>query len=139
MDRLSKERRSEIMSRIRGKNTSPEMKVRSLLHRLGYRYRLHYDKLPGKPDLAFPTRKKVIFVHGCFWHGHEGCSKGRLPKSNLEYWEPKIARNKERDEENTEKIKSGGWRVLTVWQCELKNVEFLQGRLVDFLNAKYKM
>lgn len=136
LDKLSKERRSQIMSRIRGKDTSPEMKVRSLVHRLGYRYRLHYEKLPGKPDLAFPIRKKVIFIHGCFWHGHEGCSKGRLPKSNLEYWEPKIARNKERDRENMKSISSDGWRILTVWQCELKNTESSEKRIVIFLEAQ---
>lgn len=133
MDRLSKKRRSEIMSRIRSKNTSPEMKIRSLVHRLGYRYRLHYEKLPGKPDMAFPVRKKVIFVNGCFWHGHEGCSKGKLPKSNLEFWEPKIAKNKKRDDETAEKITSSGWKMLTIWQCELKNKEYLEKRIVDFL------
>lgn len=133
MDKLSKKRRSEIMSRIRSKNTSPEMKVRSLVYRLGYRYRLHYEKLPGKPDLAFQTRKKVIFVHGCFWHGHENCSKGKLPKSNLEFWEPKIARNKERDSENTREINLRGWQILPIWQCELKNIPILEAKIIRFL------
>lgn len=121
------------MSRIRGKNTSPEMKVRSLVFRLGYRYRLHYEKLPSKPDLAFPIRKKVIFVHGCFWHGHEGCAKGRLPKSNLEFWQPKIAKNKARDLKSYSEIVSRGWQILTIWQCELKNTELLEKRIVEFL------
>ncbi len=109
------------------------MKVRSLIHRLGYRYRLHYEKLPGKPDLAFPIRKKVIFVNGCFWHGHENCSKGKLPKSNLEFWKPKIVRNKERDAENAIIIALLGWRILIVWQCELKNIEILETKIILFL------
>lgn len=133
MDRLSKKRRSEIMSRIRGKNTSPEMTVRSLVHRLGYRYRLHYKKLLGKPDLAFPGRKKVIFIHGCFWHSHENCPKGKLPKSNLGYWQPKIEKNKNRDLEITNSINLQGWKVLIIWQCELKRIEQVQDKIVRFL------
>ncbi len=134
MDRLSKQRRSEIMSRIYGKDTNPELVVRSMVHKLGYRYRLHSKKLPGKPDLVFSKRKKVMFVHGCFWHGHRGCRKGKLPKSNLDYWVPKIEQNKKRDAKNRRKLKSEGWDVLVVWQCELKNVEALKKRIVDFLN-----
>lgn len=136
MDRISKERRSEIMSRIRGKDTSPELKVRSLLHNLGYRYRLHSKKLPGCPDLVFSSRKKVIFIHGCFWHGHKGCKKGRLPKSRLEYWEPKIKANRKRDAANARKLKRDEWNVLVVWQCELKNIETLKDKLISFLNAQ---
>jgi DNA mismatch endonuclease, patch repair protein len=135
MDRLTKKRRSEIMSRIRSKNTKPEMIVRSLIHRLGYRYRLHYEKLPGKPDLAFASRKKVIFVNGCFWHGHEKCPKGKLPKSNLDFWEPKIAKNKKRDEVKKNKIEDLGWRVLTIWQCEIKNLENIENKILNFLNS----
>jgi DNA mismatch endonuclease (patch repair protein) len=122
------------MSRIRGKNTNPEMTIRRLIHSLGYRYRLHYKKLPGKPDLAFPSRKKVIFVHGCFWHGHEGCTKGKLPKSNLGFWEPKIAKNKKRDEEKHGEIQVLGWQVLTIWQCELKDLKKIENKITEFLN-----
>lgn len=133
MDRLSKQRRSRLMSRIGSKNTTPELIVRSLIHRLGYRFRLHYKKLPGKPDLAFPGRRKIIFVHGCFWHGHENCPKGRLPKSNLDVWEPKILRNRERDIANSRELVSQGWEVLTIWQCELKNFESVKDRIVKYL------
>lgn len=133
MDRLSKQRRSEIMSNIRSANTTPERAIRSLLHKLGYRYRLHSKKLSGRPDLVFPGRKKVIFVHGCFWHGHEGCLKGKLPKSNLDYWQPKLEGNKRRDLENRRKLESEGWGVLVLWQCELKNVEKLKSRVTEFL------
>jgi DNA mismatch endonuclease (patch repair protein) len=122
------------MSRIRGKDTSPEMKVRSLIHRLGYRYRLHDKKLPGKPDLVFRGRRKIIFVHGCFWHGHEHCRKGQLPKSNLDYWQPKIEENKRRDEKNSNALRDAEWRILTIWQCELKNLEGLEKRVIEFLN-----
>src|SRR5262249_16663819 len=133
LDRISNERRSEIMSRIRGKDTSPELTVRSLLHKLGYRYRLHSRKLPGCPDLVFSSRKKVIFVHGCFWHGHRGCRKGKLPKSRLEYWEPKIKANRRRDSSNIRKLKAEGWDVFTVWQCKLKNIEDIKAQIVSFL------
>lgn len=136
MDRISQERRSEIMSRIRGKDTSPELTVRSLLHSLGYRYRLHSKKLPGCPDLVFTSRKKVIFVHGCFWHGHKGCKKGKLPKSRLEYWEPKIKANQKRDRSNVKKLKTGGWETFIVWQCDLKNLEDLKAKLTRFLEVK---
>lgn len=122
------------MSRVRSKNTTPELKIRSLIHRLGFRFRLHYKKLPGKPDLAFPGKKKVIFVNGCFWHGHENCSKGNLPKSNLELWDSKIARNKERDAENAILIKNAEWKILIVWQCELKNFDVLTAKILSFLS-----
>src|ERR1044071_1582436 len=133
MDKLSKQRRSEIMSRIRDKNTVPELKVRSLIHRLGYRFRLHSKSLPGKPDLVFSGRKKIIFVHGCFWHAHSGCPKGKPPKSNLEFWLKKLEANKRRDAQARKKLKSQGWRVLTVWQCQLKKQESLTSRIVAFL------
>lgn len=135
-DRLPVERRSWLMSRIGSKNTTPELAIRSLTHRLGYRFRLHYGKLPGKPDLAFPGKRKVIFVHGCFWHGHRGCSKGRLPKSNLNVWGPKIKKNRLRDRKNVEAIKSLGWDCLIVWQCELKETSLLVSKIDRFLNVK---
>lgn len=133
MDRLSKQRRSEIMGRVRAQNTKPELAVRSLVHRLGYRYRIHSKKLPGRPDLVFAGRKKIIFVHGCFWHGHESCPKGKLPKSNLDYWIPKVGGNKDRDLEHRRRLESDGWDVLVVWQCELKDEEALRKRFIEFL------
>ena len=133
MDRLTREHRSWLMSRIGSKDTTPEIRVRSLLHGLGYRYRLHYKRLPGKPDVAFPARKKVIFVHGCFWHGHKNCSKGRLPKSNLPVWEAKIRRNRERDNETMKALRRLGWKPLTIWQCELKNNDRLLKKVGRFL------
>ena len=136
VDRLTPERRSENMRRIKGKNTKPEMAVRSLVHRLGYRYRLHRLDLPGKPDLVFSRRRKIIFVHGCFWHGHEDpdCADGRRqPKSNLEYWLPKLARNKERDRIQAAEIVALGWSVMIVWECETRDRPRLTARLREFL------
>jgi DNA mismatch endonuclease (patch repair protein) len=135
MDSLSKKRRSEIMSRIRSKHSVPELKVRSLIHRQGYRFRLHSKTLPGKPDLVFVGRKKIIFVHGCFWHSHSGCPKGRPPKSNLEFWLKKLEANKRRDAQARRKLRSQGWRVLTVWQCQLKHADSLMNRIVAFLET----
>lgn len=108
------------MRQIRSEDTKPEMALRSLLHRAGYRYRLHSSMLPGKPDLIFPSRKAVIFVDGCFWHQHRGCVDGHVPVSRLDYWIPKLARNVERDTEVRRKLRALGWRVLVVWGCELK-------------------
>lgn len=122
------------MSRIRGKNTALEMKVRSLLHGLGYRYRLHRKDLPGTPDLVFPARKSVILIHGCFWHGHD-CARAALPTSNRDFWETKIGRNKERDGQAQEALIKGGWKVLTIWQCQTRNDPILRERLVGFLEA----
>ena len=136
VDRLTPERRSENMRRIKGKNTKPEMVVRSLVHRLGYRYRLHRLDLPGKPDLVFSRRRKIVFVHGCFWHGHEDpdCADGRRqPKSNLEYWLPKLARNKERDRVQAAEIEALGWAVMIVWECETRDTPRLTARLRAFL------
>src|ERR1700730_11616264 len=116
-DTLSTVARSERMSRIKGANTAPELVVRSLLHRLGYRFRLHRRDMPGSPDLVFSGRRSVIFVHGCFLHGHD-CARGRLPSSNLVFWEQKIGKNKERDSRVQNQLVSDGWNVLTVWQCQ---------------------
>ncbi|MGD0820867.1 MAG: very short patch repair endonuclease [Desulfomonilia bacterium] len=135
-DVFSKEKRSWVMSRIRGKGTSPEMKVRSLTHRLGYRFRLHRKDLPGKPDLVFPSRKKVIFVNGCFWHGHD-CPRGkRTPKANAGYWIDKIRKNIERDAKNQAELQSLGWNVLVVWECELKNLDNIACKINDNLSNK---
>jgi len=121
------------MSRIRGKDTKPEMKVRRAAHALGYRFRLHRKDLPGKPDLTFPSRRAVVFVNGCFWHRHE-CDRGRkTPASNVEFWQDKFRRNVERDRRNVAALESEGWRVLTIWECDLGDPEALDRRLIGFL------
>jgi DNA mismatch endonuclease (patch repair protein) len=127
--------RSENMRAIRGKNTKPEMAVRSLVHRLGYRFRLHRADLPGKPDLAFPGRSKVIFVNGCFWHSH-GCKSGLIPKSNREFWIPKLKRNAARDRNNLEALVQLGWKALVVWECELRDTRTLRLKLTRFLGSR---
>lgn len=120
------------MASVGTKNTKPEMAVRRFLHRLGYRFRLHSGELPGSPDIVFKRRKKVVFVHGCYWHGH-GCRWGRLPKSNTSYWSKKIAANVARDRRNIADLDALGWQVEVVWQCDLKRPEEVEARLVDFL------
>jgi DNA mismatch endonuclease (patch repair protein) len=132
MDRLTPEARSANMKAIRRKDTAPEMSVRRMLHAAGYRYRLHVKKLPGSPDLAFPSRKKAIFVHGCFWHGHD-CRAGRPPQIRKEFWLPKISRNQERDAAVVKTISASGWRALIVWRCEIKDRNALLGRSREFL------
>jgi DNA mismatch endonuclease (patch repair protein) len=127
--------RSRVMRAVKGKNTGPEMLVRRLAHSLGFRFRLHRSDLPGKPDLVFPGRKAIIFVHGCFWHGH-GCPRGaRVPKANRAYWMAKIGRNVARDAANLKQLRSAGWRVLTLWECKLKNSK-LPSQITRFLNQK---
>ena len=121
------------MAAVGTKDTGAERAVRSVVHRLGYRYSLRRTDLPGKPDLVFVSRKKVIFVHGCFWHGHS-CRYGRLPKSRPDYWQPKLAANKTRDRLQERQLRSDGWSVLTVWQCELKNERLLEARTRGFLD-----
>ena len=132
VDNRSPDSRSRLMSRIGSKHTKPELAVRSLLHRLGYRYRLHRKGLPGRPDLVFIGRRKAIFIHGCFWHGH-GCKIGKLPKSNLDFWSDKIERNRERDRANRSGLEQIGWSVEEVWQCELKDYQSLERKLQTFL------
>lgn len=133
-DVFSNEKRSWIMSRVRGKDTSPELRVRSLAHRLGYRFRLHRKDLVGKPNLVFSTRKKVIFVHGCFWHGHD-CARGkRTPKTNSKYWIEKIRKNIERDIKNQAELTSLGWNVLVVWECETKDLDELVRKISKYLS-----
>ena len=136
MDSISKQERSEIMARVRSKNMRPEMVVRKLVFGLGYRYRLHARDLPGCPDLAFRPRKKVIFVHGCFWHRHASCALARMPKSRLDFWGPKLEGNRERDEKNNRNLRREGWKVLTVWECQLKDVGRLEHRIRRFLDAQ---
>ncbi|MFD1702847.1 very short patch repair endonuclease [Methylopila henanensis] len=125
------ERRSAVMRAVKGRDTGPEMAVRRAAHALGYRFRLHRKDLPGRPDLVFPSRRKAIFVHGCFWHGHD-CARGaRTPKTNADYWRAKIARNMARDERVKAELAALGWETLTIWECELKRD--LADRLAVFL------
>lgn len=135
MDNISPIRRSENMRRIRSKNTKPELLVRSLTHRLGFRFRLHRADLPGRPDLVFPGLRKVILIHGCFWHQHRNCIDGRLPKSKKAYWLPKLDGNYRRDKRNRAKLARLGWRVLVVWDCQTRDTVRLARRLEQFLES----
>lgn len=121
------------MSHVGGKDTKPELIVRSILHRMGYRFRLHRRDLPGKPDITLPKYKKVIFIHGCFWHGHKGCPKSKRPDTNKEFWNKKLDKNIARDKINMKKIKELGWDILVVWTCELKNMDTLKNKIISFL------
>jgi DNA mismatch endonuclease, patch repair protein len=134
-DRLSAQRRSWNMSRIRSKNTIPERTVRSLLHFCGYRFRLHQRNLPGTPDIILKKYFTVIFVHGCFWHQHRGCKYAYKPKSHIAYWEPKLKKNVERYSTNKRELRQLGWRVITVWECELGNLNALAKRLTRGLTG----
>lgn len=120
VDKLSTERRSWNMSRIRAKDTKPEMVVRSLLHRLGFRFRIHRKDLPGRPDIVLPKYKTIIFVHGCFWHQHQGCIEASRPKTNTAYWHAKLEANVKRDSKNRHLLREQGWRVLRFWECEIE-------------------
>ncbi|MFD4840919.1 very short patch repair endonuclease [Achromobacter sp. NPDC058515] len=135
MDNVSPKRRSEIMRQVRSKNTSAELVVRRIVHGLGYRYRLHQKDLPGKPDLVFAGRRKVIFVHGCFWHAHENCSRARIPGCNRPYWEAKIGRNVSRDSAQLSALLQEGWEVMVVWECELRDGAMLEVKLREFLDG----
>src|SRR5262245_15498793 len=134
-DKLSCEERSKNMARVRPKDTAPEFVVRRAAWRLGYRYRLHSKDLPGKPDLVFRARRKIIFVHGCFWHSHLHCKRATKPQSNVEFWDKKLRRNAERDAANLAALEKQGWKVLTIWQCELKDRPLLDRRLKKFLEG----
>lgn len=133
-DTMSPEERSRQMALVRSEDTKPEMAVRRLVHGMGYRYRLHCRDLPGKPDMVFRSRRAVVFVHGCFWHRHEGCSLARLPKSKVDFWTTKLEGNRERDTRKVAELKKSGWRVFVVWECELNNMEALAARLRRFLD-----
>lgn len=139
VDRLSPERRSALMSKVRGKNTSPEMRVRGLAHSLGYRFRLHRRDLPGCPDIVFPSHKKIILVHGCFWHRHQGCPKATMPKSRIPYWSEKFRRNVERDQRVIKELRSANWSVRTIWECQTKDQSKLKQILVCFLGQEGRM
>lgn len=117
--------RSAQMALVRGRDTKPEMRVRKALHAAGLRYRLHDRRLPGVPDLVFPSRRIILFVHGCFWHRHPGCAAARLPKSRLDFWEPKLAGNVERDKRNRAALEAAGWEVMVIWECETRNPQRL--------------
>jgi DNA mismatch endonuclease (patch repair protein) len=121
--------RSRLMARVKGKNTKPELIVRRGLHRLGYRFRLHRGDLPGRPDIVLPKYRTAIFVHGCFWHRHPGCSKASTPKTRADFWLDKFATNVARDGRNVEALEAGGWQVLIVWECETKDMAALTSRL----------
>ena len=134
VDIYDEERRSEIMSRIVSKDTLPEVRVRKALHRLGFRFRLHRKDLPGKPDIVLPKWRTVIFVHGCFWHGHD-CCEGHIPKSNTAYWAPKLERNRKRDAEKAEKLKTLGWHRIIIWECQTYSLRKLEDRLREAMGT----
>ena len=137
MDIWDKEKRSKVMSNIRSKDTKPEILVRKMLHSKGYRYRLHVKNLPGKPDIVLRKYNAVVFVHGCFWHLHQGCRDGTIPKTRTEYWENKLLGNKERDKKHLEALKKLGWRVLRVWECEVeKDPQMVLNKIISFLHGQ---
>lgn len=121
LDPLTIQERSERMSRVRSKDTRPELAVRKLVHKLGFRFRLHRKDIPGRPDLVFPSRRKAIFVHGCFWHRHQGCALARLPKTRPEFWVPKLEGNRLRDRKKQRELRRAGWDFITIWECEVKD------------------
>lgn len=135
MDTLTPEQRSERMSRVRGRDTKPELLVRRIAHEMGYRFRLHRRDLPGAPDLVFPSRRKVIFVHGCFWHRHTepACKLARMPKSRLDFWATKLENNKKRDEKNIVLLNDLGWETLVMWECQTADRGALRVRIGEFL------
>ena len=135
MDVFSREKRSQIMSRVSGKNTKPELLVRSLLHNMGYRFRLHRKDLPGKPDITLAKRKKVIFVHGCFWHSHTDCPRAKRPTTNKKFWHEKLDNNRERDKVSVTNLKKLGWDLLVVWTCEVNDTFKLKNKLFSFLES----
>ena len=135
-DIYSQEKRSKIMARVPAGGTKPELLVRQVAHGLGYRFRLHKETLPGRPDLVFPRHRKVIFVHGCFWHGHDNCGKAKRPETNKVFWEQKLSRNTERDLQNVTALKESGWVVLVVWECETRNRGQLTAKIAWFLGNK---
>jgi len=135
MDTVTPARRSQIMRKVRSKDSTAEWTVRRLVFGMGYRYRLHQATLPGKPDLVFSGRRKVIFVNGCFWHGHDACIRARLPKTNLDYWARKIERNVRRDKKTLDALCEAGWRSLVIWECELRELTAVSARIREFLDA----
>lgn len=139
MDTLTPEARSARMRLVKNKDTRPELVVRKLTHNLGFRYRLHVKTVPGTPDLVFHGRRKLIFVHGCFWHVHPGCSRARLPKTRQEFWLPKLQGNRERDVATLARLAELGWEVLVIWECEISPHEALRIRIKKFLQVSEKL
>jgi DNA mismatch endonuclease, patch repair protein len=127
------------MSRVRTKHTAPELKVRSIAHGLGYRFSLHRNDLPGKPDIVFPRFKSAVFVHGCFWHQHEGCSKSTLPTTRREFWAVKLTRNVARDLENRRELRRAGWRVMVIWECQTRREDIIVRKLRRFLQVSSRL
>lgn len=136
MDTVSPARRSEIMARVTSKDTRPEIAARRLLHSLGFRFRLHRNSLPGKPDIVLPRWRTVVFVHGCFWHRHDGCPNTRIPKSKVEFWTRKLDGNARRDQIARARLESLGWRVLVIWECELKDIGSLTNRVESLIRGQ---
>lgn len=133
MDNLTPERRSSMMSRIRSKDTKPEFTVRRLVWGMGYRYRLHYRGLPGCPDIVLPRHRKVVFIHGCFWHSHPGCKRATVPKTRLEFWIPKLTGNVERHRRNGIVLRKLGWKILVIWECELRELSRVVVKITQFM------
>lgn len=138
MDNLTKDERSEIMSRVKSRNTRPELAVRKLIWAMGIRYRLEGRDLPGKPDIVFRRLRKVIFIHGCYWHRHEGCPNTRTPKSRVNFWTQKFETNRQRDEEHYRELKAMGWQFLIIWECEIKprKMDELSKKISEFIENK---
>jgi DNA mismatch endonuclease, patch repair protein len=130
-DIFSPEKRSQVMSKVRSKDTKPEIVIRRLLHSLGYRFRLYRKELPGNPDIVLPKYKTVIFVNGCFWHQHEGCKKSKLPISNSLFWSVKLQKNVERDKKNIERLEDLGWQVLLIWECQLRDLSTIEEMIIN--------
>ena len=132
-DVFTQDKRSSIMANVKGRNTKPELVVRSTIHRMGFRYRLHVADLPGKPDIVLPRHKKVIFVNGCFWHGHKDCPRAKRPTTNTSSWNAKLDENVLRDKRNIRKLKKRGWQTLTIWECEIRDRDKIYHKLSSFL------
>lgn len=132
-DRFSKETRSRVMSHVKGRHTQCELRVRRLLHSMGFRFRLHRADLPGKPDIVLPKYRKVVFVHGCFWHGHAGCPRAKRPSTNREFWDRKLDGNIARDAKAINDLKLAGWGALVIWQCELREIDDVAHRIRSFI------
>lgn len=134
MDIWSKDKRSDVMSRIRSKNTKPEIDLRSCLHAAGFRFRIHRKDLPGKPDIVLPKYKTVIFVHGCFWHYHANCNEGRIPSTNSKFWQTKLSKTIERDVSHQAALTAAGWQVIIIWECELEGKQRLERTLQSLID-----
>lgn len=136
MGTITPEVRSQMMAAVKGKNTKPEIIVRKMLHAMGFRFRLHRKELPGRPDIVLPKYRTVVLVNGCFWHQHPGCQMSRRPKSRPDYWEPKLDGNIQRDKKNRTELVKLGWRVITIWECELENPEEIAAKLKNLIENK---